>query len=263
MQRNIKLTIEYDGTLFNGWQVQKAPNGRPRRRTERSQRTVQGEIECALKKIYKRSIKLIGSGRTDSGVHAWGQVAHFKVASSMPVAEIQNALNGNLPEDIAIIKVEEVTPDFHARYGARSKIYRYTILNRNARSALERKTCLYYPNKLNLAAMRRECKYLIGTKDFRSFIASDPSKIKKGKTGNTVRTIKRLDISKKGDHILIDIEADGFLYKMVRNIVSTLLEVGSHQLPKGAIQKILAHKDRQAAGSTAKAKGLALLEVKY
>lgn len=264
MPRNIKLTIEYDGTFFHGWQAQQPQNRRPKRLPTNSRRTVQGEIERALKKIYRKSLKLIGSGRTDSGVHAWGQVANFTMSSPMPLAEIQRALNANLPEDIAIIKVEEASADFHARYSARSKTYRYSILNRDARPALERNTCFYYPYPLNLAAMRREAKSLIGRKDFRSFAASDPSKGERGKQEKgTVRTVKRVDISRRGDHIWIDIEADGFLYKMARNIVGTLLTVGANQLPRGAIRKILVQKDRRAAKATAKAKGLALLEVSY
>src|SRR3989338_6782667 len=263
MPRNIKLTIEYDGTLFHGWQAQQPRSSRPKRLTAGSRRTVQGEIERALKKIYRKNLKLIGSGRTDSGVHACGQVANFAMSSPMPLAEIQRALNANLPEDFSIIKAEEVLPDFHARYSARSKTYRYSILNRGARPALERNTCLYSPYPLNLAAMRREAKSLVGRKDFRSFAAGDASKSDDGKMASTVRTIKRAGISRKGDHIWIDIEADGFLYKMVRNIVGTLLAVGASRLPSGAIRKILAQKDRRAAGVTAKAKGLALLKVIY
>lgn len=179
MQRNIKLTIEYDGTLFNGWQVQESRNGHPNRSMTKTQRTVQGEIERALKKIYIKNITLIGSGRTDSGVHALGQVANFKISSVMAIPEIQCALNANLPEDISINNVEEVSSDFHAQYSVQSKTYRYTILNRNSRCSLDRNTCLYYPYKLNLAAMRREAKFLIGRKNFKSFTASDPAK-KKG-----------------------------------------------------------------------------------
>lgn len=263
MPRNIKLTIEYDGTLFNGWQVQQQRGRNSKRLPVISCRTVQGEIERALKRIYRKSINLTGSGRTDSGVHAWGQVANFKLSSPMPLAEIQRALNANLPEDISIIKVEEAPPNFHARYNARSKTYRYSILNRTSRSALERNTCLYYPYPLNLTAMRREAKSLIGRKDFKSFAAGDASKSADGKKVNTVRAIKRVDITRKGDHIWIDIEADGFLYKMVRNIVGTLLKAGASKLPNGALKQILAQKNRHAAGATAKAKGLALLEVKY
>ena len=261
--RNIKLTIEYDGTDFNGWQTQTARKEKSTPATHNVHRTIQGEIEKALKKIFKQGLKLTGSGRTDSGVHALGQVASFKTRSSMPAGEMQNALNANLPDDIAIIKVEEAPSDFHAQYSVKSKTYRYTILNRNMPCAQQRNFCLLYPYKLNIRAMREETKSLVGHHDFKSFTASDPAKRKKGVKENTVRTIKRLTITKKGDFLTLDIEANGFLYKMVRNIVGTLLAVGSGKLAKGSIKQILAKKDRNTAGITAKPKGLALLEVKY
>ncbi len=249
MLRNIKLTIEYDGTDFNGWQVQ-----------AKGRRTVAGEIEKAIKKIFHKNIRLIGSGRTDSGVHALGQVANFRSDSPMPVERIERALNANLPEDIAVWKVEEVPADFHAQYSVRSKTYRYTILNRNARGPLQRHYSLVYPYPLNLRRMKEEAGALVGRKDFRAFQAANPSRDEKAAT---VRTVKRIDIKKKGDFIHMDIEADGFLYKMVRNIVGTLLEAGQGRLPKGSIKSILAQKDRNLAGDTAKPQGLMLVEVKY
>lgn len=261
--RNIKLTIEYDGTNFCGWQTQTARNGSASQLNRRAQRTIQGEIEKVLKKIFKQSLKVNGSGRTDSGVHALGQVAHFKTHSPMAVEEMQSALNANLPDDIAIIKVEEAPLSFHAQYSVKSKTYRYTILNANARCAQQRNFCLYYPYKLNSQRMREEAKSLIGRKDFKSFTASDPAKRKDRKEENTVRTIKRLTIIKKGNNLIFEIEANGFLYKMVRNIVGTLLEVGRGKLKRGSIKKILIQKDRRAAGNTAKPKGLALIEVRY
>jgi len=263
MTKNIKLTIEYDGTNFRGWQIQAVRSSSINQTKHHAHRTVQGEIEKALKKLFKQSLKLIGSGRTDSGVHALGQVAHFKIHTSMSVIEIQNALNANLPDDIAIIKVEEVPLNFHAQYSVRSKTYRYTILNATARCAQQRNFCLYYPYKLDIRKMREEAKGLVGRKDFKSFTASDPAKRKSKKIENTVRTIKRIAITKKGDNLIVDIEANGFLYKMVRNIIGTLLEVGRGKLTKGSIKQILAEKNRHAAGNTAKPKGLALIEVKY
>lgn len=256
--RNIKLTIEYDGTHFNGWQTQRART----RSGKTAPRTVQGEIEKALKRIFKKKLVLIGSGRTDSGVHALGQVANFKANVTMPVEKIPYALNANLPEDIAIIKVENVEESFHARYSVKSKTYRYTILNRPGRCVLQKDFVHHYPHKLNLTAMRQEAKCLIGRHNFKSFMAS-PAKEQKAKNMNTVRTIKRLGLNKKGDLITIDIEANGFLYKMVRNIVGTLLAVGSGKLSKGSVKQILSKKDRTTAGATAKAKGLSLLSVTY
>lgn len=260
MTRNIKLTIEYDGTNFCGWQRQSARNGS---QNKSSHRTVQEEIEKVLKTIFQQNLKCTGSGRTDSGVHALGQVAHFKMNSTMSVDKMQNALNANLPDDIAIIKVEEASLSFHAQYSVKTKTYRYTILNTTARCAQQRNFCLYYPYKLNTRKMREEAKSFIGRKNFKSFTASDPAKRKARRKENTVRTIKQLTITKKGDNLIFEIEANGFLYKMVRNIVGTLLEVGRGKLARGSIKQILSQKNRGAAGNTAKAKGLALLKVRY
>lgn len=251
--RNIKLTLEYDGTDFNGWQ-----------RQDRSKRTVQGEIEKALSQILKKKISITASGRTDSGVHAKGQTANFKTTSTMTPVQILKALNALLPEDLAVIAAEEVPLNFHARYSVKSKIYRYTILNRPSRSPLQCRESFFYPRPLNLFQMRKEAKFLLGRKNFKSFRASDPAAEENGSKGkNTVRTIHRLEIRKNGDFILIEIEANGFLYKMVRNIVGTLLEIGSGQRPAGSIQKILKAKNRKVAGPTAPAQGLCLLEVHY
>ncbi len=250
MSRNIKLTIEYEGTNYHGWQIQ-----------GKGHKTIQGQIEKALRKIFKKDIRLYGSGRTDSGVHAFGQVANFKVSSYLSLNEIQKAINANIPDDISIIDIEEVSLDFHSQYSAKFKIYRYVILNRQAPSVKDRNFCLHYPYKLNLALMRREAAILVGKKDFRSFQASDPRNPHRDK--NTIRTVRNISIRRKGDYVFIDIEADGFLYKMVRNIVGTLLEIGRGKLPKGSMEMILLKKDRSAAGYTAKAKGLVLLKVLY
>ena len=249
MLRNIKLTIEYDGTDFYGWQVQ-----------VKSQRTVQAEIEKALKIIFKKHVTLFGSGRTDSGVHALGQVANFHAATRLPIATIQTALNANLPKDIAVVGIEDVGSRFHARFSVKSKTYRYTILNRPARCAIERRFCLFYPYPLNLRLMRAEAKALAGRHDFKSFQAANPSRDKKA---TTVRTVRGVEIRKKDDFIYIDIEADGFLYKMVRNIVGTLLGIGRGKLSKGSIRQILKRKDRTIAPAPAKAQGLTLLKVEY
>ena len=251
--RNIKLTIEYDGTRFRGWQQQSPEH-----------RTVQDEIEKALQIIFRKKIKLTVSGRTDSGVHAIGQVANFKTANRrLKTTDIQKALNGNLPEDITILGVAEVPVGFHAQYSAKRKTYRYTILNRPVRTALDRHFCCFYPHTLSLPAMRREAAVLKGKNDFRAFMAMDTAKRATIPDKNTVRTISQLDIKKKGDAIVIEIEANGFLYKMVRNIVGTLLAIGSGQLPKGAMRRILAQKSRKLAGQTAPAQGLCLLKVTY
>ena len=248
MTRNIKLTLEYDGTHFNGWQIQ-----------DPKQRTVQGEIEKVLFRIFKKKCKLIGSGRTDSGVHAQGQVANFKIKSAMTPLKILKAANAWLPPDISVTLVEEAPLKFHAQYSAKGKTYRYSILNRPSRSALARQFSFFYPHPLNLSLIRREAKNLLGKKDFKSFQAADLARSER----NTIRTIKNLQIKKHKDFIHIDIEADGFLYKMVRNIVGTLLEVACARRPEGSVKKILHKKNRQQAGQTAPALGLCLLEVKY
>ncbi len=250
--RTIKLTIEYDGTNFYGWQIQ-----------AKGKRTVQGELAKACERFFHAPITIIGAGRTDSGVHALGQVAHFKTDSLLPTKKILLALNSALPDDISVVSVEEAPSNFHAQYLAKSKIYRYTILNRKARPAYGEHFYLHYPYTINLPLIRKEAKVLIGRKDFKSFQASDTARLKAGKPNNTIRTIKHLSIRKSGDFISVEIEADGFLYKMIRNIVGTLLEIGRGNLPKGSIKKILKKKDRAFAGQTAKAKGLCLLKVNY
>ena len=256
--RNIKLTLEYDGTNYNGWQIQACPaeSGVP------GQKSIQGEIKKARQKILKEKITLFGSGRTDSGVHALAQVANFKTKSLWPLIKIQKALNANLPDDISIVKIEEVPLNFHAQFNAKSKVYRYTILNREAKPALLKNFCLFYRRKLNVVLMKKEAAVLVGRKDFKSFQATPPQE-EKSKNKSTIRTIKRLGVKEKGDYIEIEVEGDGFLHKMVRNIVGTLLEIGSGQLPPGSVKKILKKKNRIWAGDTAKPKGLSLVEVKY
>lgn len=249
---NIKLTIEYDGTRFQGWQSQ-----------NQGQKTVQDEIETALKKICKETIRLIGSGRTDSGVHAQAQIANFKTKSKRPVEEYINALNGNLPHDISITQAEIVPANFHAQYSAKKKTYRYSILYRQHRSALQQRYAYHVNTKLNLRLMREEAKCLIGKKDFASFQTADPQKKREGKTTSSTRTITALKITQKGDMIFIDITANGFLYNMVRNIVGTLLEIGMGIKAKGSLKEILKKKDRSFAGHTAKPQGLMLMSVDY
>jgi tRNA pseudouridine38-40 synthase len=246
--RNFKITFEYDGSEFCGWQAQ-----------GQGERTVQGELEAVLSKIFKRTVKVIASGRTDSGVHARGQVISFKADTRMKPLEIQRALNSLLPSDIAVHEAKEVKSDFHAQYSVKQKTYRYTILNRKYRSVFLRDRVYYYPYPLNISSMRKAAKYLIGRHDFRSFQAYDPLRAER----QTVRTIKKMVIKKEGDLVCIDVTADGFLYKMVRNIVGTLLAVGAGQLPIGEMAKILKARDRQTAWDTAPAEGLCLMAVKY
>jgi len=244
--RNIKLTLEYDGTNYAGWQVQ-----------NKKHRTLQETLEKALQKILQKRIKIIGSGRTDAGVHANAQVANFKIDSSIAIEKLQKALNAVLPDDISVIKTEEAGLDFHSRFSAKSKVYRYTILNRPSRSAILRDTAYFFPYPLNLKLMRKEARVLLGRHNFKSFQAADK------KERDVTRTIKNLKITRDKDFIYIDIEADGFLYNMVRNIVGTLIEIGRGKLTQGSTKKILLTRNRKFAGPTVPAKGLCLLKVKY
>jgi len=246
--RNFKVTFEYDGCGFCGWQSQ-----------AQGERTVQGVIESVLLKIFKKPVKVIASGRTDSGVHAQGQVLSFKADTRMKPLEIQRALNSLLPEDIAVHEAKEVKNDFHAQYSVKEKTYRYTVLNRKYRSVFLSDRVYYFPYPLNIPRMRKAAEYLNGRHDFKSFQAYDPLRAQR----QTVRTVKKVSIRKAGDLIFIDVTADGFLYKMVRNIAGTLLAIGAGQLPAGEMPKILKAKNRKSASKTAPAEGLCLMSVKY
>ncbi len=250
--KNFKITIEYDGTRFNGWQIQ-----------GQNCRTVQAEIERALEKITHKRVRVFASGRTDSGAHAKGQVAHFHATTRLDLPELLRALNGNLPDDVSIISIEEAKKNFHAQFDAKRKTYRYTLLNRIAPPCLERHFCLHIPYKLNIKKMREAALILKGRHDFRAFMASDPALGESIAEKDTVRRIFRLDIRKKGDFILIDVESNGFLYKMVRNIVGTLLFVGSCKISPEHVRRVLRSKDRNLAGDTAPAHGLCLMDVVY
>ncbi len=263
--RNIKLTLEYDGTRFSGWQAQRS---NPSTRGDVSTRkplgagkskvpTIQATVEGVLRQILQEQVKLIASGRTDAGVHAREQIANFKTVSALPLARIQEGLNALLPADISVVKIEEAALDFHSRFHARSKVYCYTILNRVHRSALLKDRAYFCRFPLNVSLMRREASCLLGKHNFKAFQAT----AKKEK--NPVKHISRIKIVKKGDCILISIQADGFLYNMVRNIAGTLIDIGRGKLPQGSMKKILLSQDRKRAGVTAPACGLCLMEVKY
>ena len=245
--RNLKLEIEYDGTNYAGWQVQ--PKGRGK--------TIQSVIEKTLRKILREKIKLIASGRTDSGVHAKAQIANFFTNSKIPLSKLKLGLNGILPEDIKIVKLSEAPADFHSRFSAKAKVYRYTILNRDYSSPLLRHTVFFYPHPLDTKLMQKEALALLGKHNFSAFQAA------RGRDKNPVKAIKNISVIKKNNFIYIDIEADGFLYNMVRNIAGTLIEIGRGKLPAGSLKKILLSRNRMHAGQTALAKGLCLLKVKY
>lgn len=246
--QTIKLTIEYDGTNFKGWQVQK-----------KGERTVQGLIVDAFAKVFQEDIKLIGSGRTDTGVHAYGQVASFETALSKSPDEIRNALNANLPDDVVILTAKRVKNDFHAQYSAKRKSYRYLILQSPVRRPLMNNRVWICPYILDIEAMRKAADVLVGKHDFKTFTSNNRSNQDKC----TVRTVLEIKISVRGKLIAIDVMADGFLYKMVRNIVGVLLEVGRGRLSKSNVQSMLRSKDREKGGVAAKACGLSLMKVWY
>jgi tRNA pseudouridine38-40 synthase len=246
MMRTIKLTIEYDGTHYLGWQVQ--PRGL----------TLQGVLQEKLSSLTGEKIDLLGSGRTDAGVHALAQVAHFKTKSRLDVQTIQRALNSLLPSDMVIQKVEEVDEDFHARKQSKSKTYEYRILNRNIRSAFHRGYAWHIPQTLNIREMKKATRSLIGEHDFSSFQSVGSPK------RTAVRKVTRAEWKWSRDGFLrFEIEANGFLKQMVRAIVGTLIEVGKRKITSEQFQKILDSRDRKKAGPTAPAHGLFLKEVKY
>jgi len=246
---NIKLTIEYEGTKYYGWQRQK------------SLLSIQGILEEKISQITQEKITLNGSGRTDAGVHALGQVANFKTNSSIPLLELTFILNRMLPLDIRIKKAERVDNNFHARYSAVSKIYHYYVLNSNQNNNyisifLRNYVYCIYEN-IDLGEMKKASNYLQGEHDFTSFACSG-SRIR-----NWKRKIKNISIIKKGNIFCFHLEADAFLYKMVRTIVGTLLEVGKGKIDYLEMKKILEAKNRKIAGRTVPAKGLFLIKVKY
>lgn len=244
--RSIRLVLEYDGTRYFGWQAQ-----------EQSP-TIQQSVEGALERILGERVILHGSGRTDRGAHALGQVAHFLSSTALPPLRIQAALNALLPPDIAAVEVSEAGEDFHARYSARSKVYRYRILNRRARPALERDRTWHVPGPLDLDRMRSGAIHLIGEHDFRAFRKEG------GSRSSAVRTVIAIEISRRGEEVTIEVEATGFLYTMVRSVVGSLVRVGRGDWEPEAIRDILASGDRVRVGpQTAPARGLCLVRVKY
>jgi tRNA pseudouridine38-40 synthase len=243
--RNIKLTIRYDGTNYSGWQSQK--NGL----------AIQDVIEKVIAKITGAHSHLTGSGRTDAGVHALAQVANFKTRSKIPLKNLQMALNTALPKDIVIYHAEEVGPKFDAQRSAKSKLYRYVIMNNNFLDPFIRRYAAKSFYKLDIKRMKKAAKYLVGRHDFRSFQAVD------GIERDSVRTVRHITIEKDADLIYIDIEANGFLYNMVRNIAGTLVEVGRGRYSVENVKEILRKKDRRCSGPTMPAKGLRLVRVSY
>lgn len=248
-QLKFKLTIAYDGTGYQGWQVQKIGTG------------VQEKIESALAKLFPSQPRVHGSSRTDTGVHALGLVAHFEVPRAeckLSVGRLLIAINAWLPEDIRVLAVRRVAPGFHARFDATGKQYRYFVWNHPAHNPLLRSHAWQVRRKLDFPAMQAAARHFVGRLDFRSLRANPDYD-----TASTVRTLTRCDLRRSGSLITFVIEGDGFLYKMCRGIVGTLVQVGEGKLPPDAIPVILAHRDRRVAGMTAPAQGLVLWQVFY
>ncbi|MEF9989777.1 MAG: tRNA pseudouridine(38-40) synthase TruA [Christensenellaceae bacterium] len=241
----IVMIVEYDGTGYCGWQRQK------------SDVSVQGCIEKALLKLTQETVDLQASGRTDAGVHALGQVAHFDTQCAIPAEKYAFALNCLLPHDIRIKKTFEASEEFHARFHAKKKRYRYVILNARHASAIERNHCMHVPVPLDIEKMRQAAQYIKGTHDF---IALCNTKIF---VTNTVRTIYEITVQKEGDKVLIELVGNGFLYNMVRIIAGTLIKIGRGKAEPAIMRRIVEDKDRKLIGMTAQPQGLFLVDVEY
>ncbi|HET9180007.1 MAG TPA: tRNA pseudouridine(38-40) synthase TruA [Terriglobia bacterium] len=252
--RNIRLTIAYDGTDFHGWQRQpQAP-------------TIQEALEARIAKITGAAVTLYGSGRTDSGVHAAGQVANFRTECSIPCASLQKALNDILPVSIRVREAHEAPADFHARHSAKAKTYRYRILQAPICPPYLARYVYHHPYPLDCHRMAKAARLLEGEHDFTSFAGRDPArKETERQEGPNVRKVfhSRIAAREKLQMIVYEIRGSGFLHHMVRNIVGTLLEAGSGKLSPKDILVILKARDRSKAGATAPASGLWLVRVEY
>ncbi|OPY10230.1 MAG: tRNA pseudouridine synthase A [Syntrophaceae bacterium PtaB.Bin038] len=246
MKRNIKLVIEYDGTAYNGWQRQA------------DVLTIQQVMEDTIARIVSERVVLVASSRTDTGVHALNQVANFRTSSGLPLRNLHLGVNSLLPPDIVVKEMSDVDWEFHSRYHALGKVYRYRIFNRPVRTALERDRCWHVRRPLDLEAMRRAARHILGTHDFNSFCAAQCG------VEDRVRTVTDARFEREeGGMIAFQIEADGFLRHMVRNIVGTLVDIGTGSIPEGDMTRIVEAKDRRQAGRAAPAGGLFLVEVRY
>lgn len=244
--RNIRLLLQYEGTRYQGWQRQTS-----------SENTIQGKLEQLLSKMCNEPIEVMGSGRTDAGVHALGQVANFHTTSTMSAEEMLSYINEYLPQDIAVLQVTEAAPRFHSRLNACGKRYCYRVINSAIPNVFWRRYALEVPLKLDVEAMEKAASYLSGEHDFKAFTSA-----KKGKK-STVRRIDKIDIAREGDRLTFTFEGNGFLHHMVRILVGTLLEVGMGKRKPEEMTEILASGSREKAGALVHAKGLTLMEVFY
>ena len=243
--RKIKLTIQYDGSRYHGWQIQPG------------KRTIQGELVEALSNLVGIRTYVHGASRTDAGVSALGQVALFEIDSPIPTENFADAITDRLPPEIVVTSAEQAPSGFDLFGSVKSKLYRYTIYTGRHRPVLRLNQCWHLPKKLNVPAMKRAAQLLIGTKDFKSFASAADRR------ESSVRTIFRCDVTTEDDCIYINVEGDGFLYNMVRNIVGTLVEVGTGRWKPEKIDEIIEAKNRTAAGRLAPPQGLCLMWIKY
>lgn len=243
--RHVRLDLQYDGTAYAGFQVQ--PDSP----------TVQGTLDQALSRLLGESIRTLGASRTDAGVHALGQVVSFTTENVIPVERIVPALNAQLPPDVVVLAATEVPADFHPRYQARRKAYRYRILNRALPSPFVGRTAWHLPLALDVDLMQQAAEVLVGEHDFAAFCAAG------GAAQTTVRTLYEVTVARDDEIIEINLLGNGFLYMMVRIIVGTLVEVGQGKRPPERVAAILASRDRALAGITAPAQGLTLVRIWY
>ena len=244
--RNIKCIVTYEGTRYQGWQ-----------RQESSDNTIQGKLEQLISRMCNEKIEIQGSGRTDAGVHALGQVINFHTHSEMPVEQMLAYMNQYLPEDIAVVEIEEVPERFHSRLNAKGKQYSYRVWNSSIPNVFWRRYAYTVEADLDVEAMEEAARHLLGEHDFKSFTST-----KKGKK-STVRRIDSIHIKKDGDLLTFTFRGDGFLYHMIRILMGTLMEVGMGQRSAASIPEVLAAKDREKAGSLVPGKGLVLEKVFY
>ncbi|MBN2589775.1 MAG: tRNA pseudouridine(38-40) synthase TruA [Sedimentisphaerales bacterium] len=243
--RKIKLTVQYDGSRYSGWQTQPGKN------------TIQGKLVEAVSNLIGEQIPVHGASRTDAGVSALGQAALIEVDSPIPTENFPRAINGKLPPEIVVTSAEKVSKTFDLIGGVTSKLYRYTIHTGRFRPVLKLNQCWHLHQKLDVEEMNKAAQLLVGKKDFKSFAtAADKRK-------SSVRTIFRCDVTSEDKYIYIDVEGDGFLYNMVRNIVGTLTEIGNGRWQSEKITEILEAKTRTAAGRLAPPEGLCLIWIKY
>lgn len=254
--RNFKIVLQYEGTRYKGWQKQGKADADPLSGAA-AENTIQGKLERLLTRIAGKPVEVQGSGRTDAGVHAYGQVANFHMDTEETPQGLMDKINSYLPEDIGVIAIEEVPERFHSRLHAKGKTYRYRVLNSPVPHIFDRRYVFQAAEKLDVEAMREAVALLTGTHDFKAFTSS-----KKGKK-STVRTIESIQIDRVSEEIIFIFTGDGFLYHMVRILMGTLLEVGAGNRKPEDITAILESGSRECAGPLVPACGLALMEVRY